>query len=56
MNKEERLKKAESIRRQGYNCAQTVAMAFADLTGIDEETTARATAGFGGGIGGMQEV
>lgn len=56
MTKEERLEKARAIRSKGYNCAQTVAMAFSDVTGMDEETTARATAGFGGGIGGLQEV
>ena len=59
------LKKAEeSPRRQralaffkeGYNCAQSVAMAFADLIGMEEKLLARTTSSFGGGMGRLREV
>ena len=53
MTREER---AREYFLQGYNCAQAVALAFADLTGIDEETLARLASPFGGGMGRMREV
>lgn len=39
-----------------YNCAQSVACAFCDEMGIDEETVFRLSEGFGGGISGMGSV
>ncbi len=56
MTREERKEKVAAMRRQGYNCAQSVAFGFTDITGLDEETTARAVAGFGGGMGAQGEV
>lgn len=56
MTKEERKDIAMDLRRRGYNCSQSVVMAFRDLTGLDEETSANATTGFGGGVGGQGEV
>ena len=41
---------------QGYNCAQAVAVAFCDMTGLDEQTAARMASSFGGGMGRMREV
>lgn len=41
---------------KGYNCCQSVVMAFADVTGMDEGTLAAVAAGFGGGMGRMREV
>ena len=41
---------------QGYNCAQAVAVAFADLIGMEEKTVARMVSGFGGGFGRLREV
>lgn len=41
---------------QGYNCAQAVAMAFCDVTGLDESCTAKLISSFGGGMGRMREV
>ena len=41
---------------QGYNCAQAVAAAFGDLTGLDEKTAAKMASCFGGGMGRMREV
>ncbi len=42
--------------KQGYNCAQSVAMAFADVTGLDAKQSARLASSFGGGLGRMREV
>lgn len=39
----------------GYNCAQSVAMAYADVMGLSQEQAARASAGFGGGIGRLRD-
>ena len=48
--------KAAELFLAGYNCAQSVAVAFCDVTGLDEKTTARAVSAFGGGMGRMREV
>lgn len=40
----------------GYNCAQSVTMAFADLIGMDEKGAARLASPFGGGMGRLREV
>ena len=37
MEKAERISLAESLFIKGYNCAQAVALAFADLTGVDKK-------------------
>ena len=42
--------------KQGYNCAQSVVMAFRDLTGYSEEESARLASSFGGGLARMREV
>ncbi|MDR1748590.1 MAG: C-GCAxxG-C-C family protein [Spirochaetaceae bacterium] len=47
---------AERFFREGYNCAQAVAAAFAPDTGTDRETLLRFNSSFGGGIGRMREV
>ncbi len=41
---------------EGYNCAQAVAMAFADVMGMDEKFCAKAISSFGGGMGRLREV
>ena len=48
--------KAVELFKQGHNCAQAVAVAFCDVTGLDEKTTARMISSFGGGMGRMREV
>ena len=48
--------KAKELFEQGYNCSQAVFLAFEDVTGIDRETAAKLSAGFGGGIGRLREV
>ena len=41
---------------EGYNCAQSVFMAFCDLTGFTKEEAAKISSTFGAGIGGYREV
>ena len=48
--------KAKQLFLSGYNCAQAVLMAFSDITGFDEKTSALLASGFGGGMGRMREV
>ena len=52
-------KRAEAARQNflsGYGCAQSVLLAYADLTDIDEKTLARLGSSFGGGMGRLREV
>ena len=42
--------------KQGYNCAQAVACAYADLFGIKEEDAFRMTEALGLGMAGMMET
>lgn len=48
--------KAKELFLSGYNCAQAVLLAFSDITGFDEKTSAMLASGFGGGMGRMREV
>ena len=48
--------KAAELFMQGYNCAQAVAVAFCDVTGLDEKFAAKMAASFGGGMGRLREV
>ena len=48
--------KAAELFLQGYNCAQAVAVAFCDVTGLEEKFTARMVSSFGGGMGRLREV
>lgn len=43
---------AYQYHKEGYNCAQSVAGAFADLTGLAPDQLMAAMGGFGGGVGG----
>lgn len=51
-----RAEQAAKLFVDGYNCAQAVALAFCDLTGLDETMTAKMASSFGGGMGRMREV
>ena len=42
--------------KNGYNCAQSVAMAYADLYSVDIETIKMIAAPFGAGMGRLREV
>ena len=48
--------KAAELFLSGSNCAQAVAVAFCDVTGLDEITTAKISSSFGGGMGRLREV
>lgn len=52
----EKAEKAKQLFLDGYNCSQSVFIAFAPECGIDEETAALIASGFGGGLGRMREV
>ena len=56
INAEERAQRAKAFFNEGYNCAQSVAMAYADITNLDEKMVATITASFGGGLGRLREV
>ena len=47
---------AAELFMQGYNCAQAVAVAFCDLTGLEEKQAAKMASAFGGGMGRLREV
>ena len=47
---------AARLFREGCNCAQSVFLAFSDLTGMDRDTAIRVSACFGGGMGRLREV
>lgn len=48
--------KAAELFLQGYNCAQSVAVAFCDVTGLSEDFSAKMASSFGGGMGRLREV
>ena len=48
--------KAAELFLSGYNCSQAVLVAFSDVTGLDEDFSARFASSFGGGMGRMREV
>ena len=57
MNIEERVEKAKRLFKEGgYNCCQAVVLAYNDVFGIDDQTAAAMSSGFGGGMGRMREV
>lgn len=53
MNHEE---KAKELFIEGYNCAQSVFVAFQDEMNIDRETALKLSSSFGGGMGRLREV
>ena len=46
-----RAERAKEYFLQGYACSQAVALAFSDLTGVQEETLSKLALPFGGGMG-----
>jgi C_GCAxxG_C_C family probable redox protein len=46
-----RAERAKKYFEQGYACSQAVALAFADVAGIDEDTITKIMLPFGGGFG-----
>ena len=49
-------KKAMDLFREGYNCSQSVFLAFADVCGIDKQSAMKLSSSFGGGMGRLREV
>ena len=47
---------AKQLFFKGYNCAQSVFCAFADITSYDIDTSARMSSSFGGGLGRLRET
>ena len=47
---------AAELFLKDYNCAQAIAVAFCDLTGMTPEYAAKMASSFGGGMGRMREV
>ena len=41
---------------EGYNCSQSIVLAFADLIPIEKSTLLRMASSFGGGMGRLREV
>ena len=56
MDIEARVRRAEELFHEGYNCSQSVVLAFADLTGVDEAMLEKISIGLGGGVGRLREV
>ncbi len=48
--------KAAELFLSGSNCAQSVVLAFGDVTGLEPSFAARMSSSFGGGMGRMREV
>lgn len=47
---------AKAYFLQGYNCAQSVLLAFHEELGLEKEMAARLASSFGGGMGRLREV
>lgn len=60
MDIDEREDRAMALFREGYNCCQSVALAFSDViascNGMSTEQIAAVAGGFGGGFGRLREV
>ena len=48
--------KAMNLFKEGYNCSQSVFLAFKDLYGIDRHTALKLSSSFGGGMGRLRDV
>lgn len=51
-----RAERAKTLFESGYNCAQSLLLAFAPDAGLDEKTAAALASSFGGGMGRLREV
>lgn len=48
--------KAMALFHEGYNCSQSVLLAFSDELGLDRVTAMKLSSSFGGGMGRLREV
>ncbi|MFI3295584.1 MAG: C-GCAxxG-C-C family protein [Rikenellaceae bacterium] len=53
---EQRVQQAMDYFTSGYNCSQSVALAYEDILGIEKDSLATISAPFGGGMGRLREV
>lgn len=53
---EDRTEHARQLRRQGYNCAQSVILCFDDITGLDCHLIASVTSALGTGVAGNGRI
>ena len=53
---EQRAARAKELFLSGYNCCQSVVLAFEDITKLEPELAATISAPFGGGMGRLREV
>lgn len=53
---EARAERARQLFHEGYNCAQSVVLAYSDLFGLDNWLAASISAPLGGGMGRLREV
>lgn len=51
MTKDERMQRAYDNFKKGYNCCQSVVLAFADVLPLSEDMLEKVTVGFGAGFG-----
>ena len=51
-----RCEEALRLRKEGYNCAQSVILPFEDVTGLPRDIAAKITSGLGTGVGGTREI
>ena len=51
-----RPERAKEYFTQGYNCCQSVVLAYADELGLADEAALRLASSFGGGMGKLREV
>jgi len=56
VNAKERAERARELFHEGYNCCQSVLLAYADVYGLNEELAKKLSCSFGGGMGRMREV
>ena len=56
MKYESAKQRAQAFFEEGYNCSQSVFLAFADRYGFSRELAAKMSASFGGGVGRLREV
>lgn len=55
-NIEDRVKLATDLFAEGYNCSQSVFLAYCDLFDLELDLSKRLSVSFGGGVGRMREV
>ena len=56
MGKKEDAAQAQALFYEGYNCAQSVFLTFAERLGLEREEAARMASSFGAGMGRLREV